>query len=81
MGRAGGGGGSWRCAGWPSPACPHIKRLSGPPRPLALAAPPRRFFPAMVYLSSSKFSIAVLGNLGFALALSVYKVITLVRAH
>ena len=34
----------------------------------------------MVYLSSSKFSIAVLGNLGFALALSVYKVITTVRA-
>lgn len=33
----------------------------------------------MVYLSSSKFSIAVLGNLGFAFALSVYKIITWVR--
>lgn len=33
----------------------------------------------MLYLSSSKFSVAILGNLGFALALSMYKVITTVR--
>ena len=38
-----------------------------------------RFFPAVVYLASSKFSIAVLGNLGFALALTTYKIITTVR--
>lgn len=37
-----------------------------------------QFFPAMLYLSSSKFSVAILGNLGFALALSMYKVITTV---
>ena len=29
----------------------------------------------MVYLSSSKFSLAVLGNLGFALALATYKLV------
>ena len=29
----------------------------------------------MVYLSSSKFSLAVLGNLGFALALATYKIV------
>lgn len=33
----------------------------------------------MVYLSSSKFSLAVLGNLGFALALATYKLILRVR--
>jgi hypothetical protein len=35
-----------------------------------------RFFPAMVYLATSKLSITVLGNLGFAVALSMYKVMT-----
>ncbi|KAI3427160.1 hypothetical protein D9Q98_007097 [Chlorella vulgaris] len=34
-----------------------------------------QFFPSMVYLSSSKFSLAVLGNMGFAFALASYKVI------
>lgn len=33
----------------------------------------------MVYLSSSKFSLAVLGNMGFALALATYKVLLRVR--
>lgn len=33
----------------------------------------------MVYLSSSKFSLAVLGNLGFALALATYKLLLRVR--
>lgn len=37
-----------------------------------------RFFPSMVYLSNSKFSVAVLGNLGFALVLNLYKLVTLV---
>lgn len=40
---------------------------------------PLRFFPSMVYLSSSKFSLAVLGNLGFATALATYKVLLRVR--
>ncbi|KAI7844771.1 hypothetical protein COHA_001652 [Chlorella ohadii] len=35
----------------------------------------QQFFPSMVYLSSSKFSLAVLGNLGFALALATYKIV------
>lgn len=35
----------------------------------------------MVYLAGSKLSVAVLGNLGFAVALSLYKLITLVRRH
>jgi len=35
-----------------------------------------RFFPAMVYLASSKLSTAVIGNLGFALSLSMYKILT-----
>ncbi|KAL4443990.1 hypothetical protein ABPG75_011727 [Micractinium tetrahymenae] len=34
-----------------------------------------QFFPAMVYLSSSKISLAVLGNMGFALALATYKLL------
>jgi hypothetical protein len=33
----------------------------------------------MVYLSSSKFSLAVLGNMGFAFALATYKIILRVR--
>ena len=33
----------------------------------------------MVYLSSSKISLAVLGNMGFALALTTYKVLLRVR--
>ena len=32
----------------------------------------------MVYLGSSKLSVAVLGNLGFATALATYKLLTLV---
>ncbi len=38
-----------------------------------------RFFPSMVYLSSSKISLAVLGNMGFALALATYKLLLRVR--
>ncbi|KAL4430055.1 hypothetical protein ABPG77_004425 [Micractinium sp. CCAP 211/92] len=34
-----------------------------------------QFFPSMVYLSSSKISLAVLGNMGFALALATYKLL------
>ena len=33
----------------------------------------------MVYLSSSKFSLAVLGNMGFAVALASYKLLLRVR--
>lgn len=33
----------------------------------------------MVYLSSSKISLAVLGNMGFALALATYKLLLRVR--
>lgn len=54
-----------------------------PPPPPPLYVPRRllpsfscpRFFPSMVYLSSSKFSLAVLGNLGFAMALATYKIV------
>lgn len=35
-----------------------------------------QFFPSLVYLSNSKLSVAILGNLGFALALSTYKLLT-----
>eukprot|EP00887_Chlorella_sp_A99_P001286 scaffold14.g1286.t1 len=35
-----------------------------------------QFYPSMVYLSSSKLSVAVLGNLGFAAALATYKLLT-----
>ena len=45
--------------------------------PSALLA--HRFFPSTVYLASSKFSLAVLGNLGFALALASYKLLLKVR--
>ena len=38
-----------------------------------------RFFPAVVYLASSKIAIAALGNLAFALALCTYKVVIKVR--
>ena len=34
----------------------------------------------MVYLSSSKFSLAVLGNMGFAVALATYKLLLRVRS-
>ncbi|EFN56550.1 hypothetical protein CHLNCDRAFT_144201 [Chlorella variabilis] len=34
-----------------------------------------QFFPSMVYLSSSKFSLAVLGNMAFAVALGTYKLL------
>lgn len=36
----------------------------------------QQFFPSVAYLSSSKLSVAVLGNLGFAMALSTYKILT-----
>lgn len=36
-------------------------------------APPSRYFPAVYYLANSKISVALLGNLGFALALLLYR--------
>lgn len=35
-----------------------------------------RFFPAVYYLTTSKIAIAVLGNLAFALALTLYNLTT-----
>ena len=35
-----------------------------------------RFFPAVYYLSTSKIAIAVLGNLAFAMALTLYNLTT-----
>lgn len=35
-----------------------------------------RFFPAVFYLSTSKVAIAVLGNLAFAMALTLYNLTT-----
>jgi hypothetical protein len=39
-----------------------------------------RFYPSMQYLTSSKLSIAVMGNLGFAMALCLYRVLTKVSS-
>ena len=50
-------------------------RSRAPPRALHRR---RRFYPSMVYLSSSRLSVAILGNLGFALAFGAYKITTLV---
>lgn len=36
----------------------------------------RRFFPSVYYLSTSKVAIAVLGNMAFALALTLYNLTT-----
>lgn len=41
----------------------------------------RRFFPAVYYLSTSKIAIAVLGNLAFAMALTLYNLTTKVKFH
>lgn len=51
-------------------------------RPLTRAHLPsgwRRFYPAVVFLSTSKICLAIFGNMGFAMSLVSYKLITLVR--
>lgn len=40
-----------------------------------------RFFPSVFYLSTSKVAIAVLGNMAFALALTLYNLTTKVCRH
>lgn len=35
-----------------------------------------RFYPSMQYLTSSKLAIAVMGNMGFALSLCMYRLLT-----
>lgn len=40
-----------------------------------------RFFPSVYYLSTSKVAIAVLGNMAFALALTLYNLTTKVCCH
>lgn len=39
----------------------------------------RHFFPAALYLSTSKLAVAVVGNLGFAAALCMYNLVIKVR--
>lgn len=38
-----------------------------------------RFFPAVFYMATSKLSMAVMGNMSFAMALLVYRIIVKVR--
>jgi hypothetical protein len=38
-----------------------------------------RFFPAVVHLTNSKLCMAIIGNLGFAVAFGTYKALTWVR--
>ena len=40
-----------------------------------------RFFPSVYYMASSKVAIATFGNLAFAMALCLYRLVTRVRAH
>lgn len=40
---------------------------------------PRRYFPAMYYLASSKLNVALLANLAFVLTLGLHKIALKVR--